>query len=149
MRHSKRLFRMRDSMYSDTVMDHFQNQRNVGEPPDFNATGVAGQPESGPFMVLYLNVRGSVIAGTGFRTFGCGPAIASGSFVTEVIKGKTLEEAAILTPELIIESLGGLPLGKHHCAQLAIAALRDAVAHSPKDPAEEGTARRGESSSNA
>ena len=114
-------------MYSPTVMEHFGNPRNVGKPSGEFVTGLAGKIEEGPFMVLYIGVEDSRIARVGFQTYGCGPTIASGSLLTELIKGRRCDEALAITPEQLIEQLGGLPLGKRHCAEIAIAALANGL----------------------
>jgi len=125
-------------MYSPTVMDHFEHPRNGGKPPNFNTKGVAGNPSAGPYMVLYLDIRKDRIEGVGFQTYGCPSAIAAGSLMTEMIKGKSRMEAAAIDSPGLIESLGGLPLGKRHCADLAVSALRDALGQAPLET-EEGT----------
>ena len=114
-------------MYSATVLDHFHNARNVGalEAPD--AVGVAGEPGRGNYLVLHLRLAGERITACGFQTFGCAPAIAAGSLLTELIKGRTVAEALALTPRQLEEALGGLPLGRRHCAALAVAALQEAL----------------------
>ena len=114
-------------MYSEIVMDHFQNPRNVGKPGEFNARGVSGNPDAGPFMVLYLDIEGEGIRGAAFQTYGCGPAIAAGSLLTEMVKGRSVAEARSITSHVLLDRLGGLPLGKTHCADLAVSALRDAL----------------------
>jgi nitrogen fixation protein NifU and related proteins len=114
-------------MYSATVLDHFHNARNVGalEAPD--AVGVAGEPGHGNYLILDLQLSGDRITACGFQTFGCAPAIAAGSLLTELIKGRTVAEALALTPAQLEEALGGLPLGRRHCAALAIEALHDGL----------------------
>jgi nitrogen fixation protein NifU and related proteins len=114
-------------MYSPKVLDHFGNPRNGGKPARFTARGVAGDPSAGPYMTIYLDLADQRIAGIGFETYGCGAAIAAGSMLTELVKGKSVQEAATITPEILIAALEGLPLGKEHCAQIAIAALKDAL----------------------
>ena len=113
--------------YSEIVLDHFGNPRNVGKPARFNARGTAGRPDAGPFMVLYLDIEGGVIQAAGFQTYGCPAAIAAGSLLTELVKGRTLEDVGRLDGATLIASLGGLPMGKEHCAQIAIGALSDAL----------------------
>jgi NifU-like protein involved in Fe-S cluster formation len=108
-------------------MDHFGNPRNGGVPSRYNAKGMAGSPASGPFMVLYLFVANGVIESTGFQTFGCAPAIAAGSYLSEKIRGLKVHEAAAIDFRQLMDELGGLPLGKEHCAQIAVAALGDAI----------------------
>jgi NifU-like protein involved in Fe-S cluster formation len=114
-------------MYSPIIMDHFERPRNVGKLADCNAKGVAGDPSSGPFMVLYLRIQAGTIEKASFETYGCPPAIAAGSFLTELIKGQTIEEAAEITDSGLAELLGGVPLGKEHCPQTAISALKAAL----------------------
>lgn len=131
-------------MYSKTVLDHFEHPRNAGKPQEFNVTGISGDPNAGPFMVLYLNVVHRVIASTGFQTFGCGPAIAAGSVLTELVKGKTVEDASGIDTAFLLAQLGGLPLGKGHCAQIAIEALNRALNEAAKLEKERGEARSGD-----
>lgn len=114
-------------MNSQGVLDHFHNPRNVGELPAPDAFGTAGQPGQGNYLVLHLNLEGGRIVRCGFLTFGCAAAIAAGSVMTEMIKGKSIGEALGLTPEAIENELGGLPLGKKHCAALAVQALHAAL----------------------
>lgn len=113
--------------YSATVMDHFASPRNVGELPDADAVGKAGEPGRGNYMVLYFRLDGDVITHCRFQTYGCAPAIAAGSVVTEMVTGKVVGEALKLTPEQVEDELGGLPLGHRHCAALAVQALRAAL----------------------
>lgn len=115
-------------MYNATIMDHFSNPRNVGKLEDADAIGTAGTPGRGNYMVLYFKLDGDVISECSFQTFGCAPAIAAGSVVTELAKGKRVEEALALTSEELDEALGGLPLGRKHCAGLAVEALRAGLA---------------------
>jgi len=103
--------------YSETVIDHFMNPRNVGVIEDADGVGFEGNPTCGDTMVIFIKVR----------TFGCGAAIASSSIATEMVKGKTLEEAEQLSEEQIVEALGGLPPLKVHCSLLATGALRKAI----------------------
>jgi NifU-like protein involved in Fe-S cluster formation len=114
--------------YSPVVNDHFLNPRNVGpmEAPD--AQGQAGSPQAGEFAVLHLRLRRGRIAEARFQTFGCGPAIAACSLVTEWVKGKRVEQARALTCAELVEMLGGLPEDKLFCAELALGALGDALA---------------------
>jgi len=114
--------------YSQTVRVHFNEPRNVGrvEPPD--AEGFAGGRRSGPFMCFTARVREGVLEEVRFQTFGCAPAIAAGSLLTEMVTGKTLTEAAAWDVLRLVEALGGLPDDKRHCAELAIEALRKLVA---------------------
>lgn len=115
-------------MYSDTVLDHFGNPRNIGRPMRVDARGVAGNPESGPFTVLYIGLEGRTIAHVGFETYGCAASIAAGSLLTELLKGRSIEDVESIDATVILEKLGGLPLGKRQCADLAITAFRDALA---------------------
>jgi NifU-like protein involved in Fe-S cluster formation len=114
-------------MYSPVVMDHFEHPRNGGKPARFNAKGIAGDPNAGPFMILYMDVHDEIIEGVGFETFGCGPAIAAGSLLTEMIKGKALSEVEKIDGQMILDRMGELPLGKRHCIDIAIAALSEAL----------------------
>jgi len=113
--------------YSPIVMDHFGNPRNVGIPPAFNRKGTAGDPNAGLYMVIYLLVENGTIDQIGYQTYGCAAAIACGSMLTEMAKGRSTCEALSLTPKELIDRLAGLPLGKGRCADLAIAALADAI----------------------
>jgi len=121
--------RMRDvwSMYSDKVMEHFRNPRNVGVIEDPDGVGHVGNPICGDIMELYIKVRDGVIVDAKFRTFGCGAAIATSSMVTEMVKGKTLEEALEISNRTVAEALGGLPPIKMHCSVLAEEALKSAI----------------------
>ncbi len=114
-------------MYSQTVIEHFRNPRNVGALPCPDLVGTVGRPGEGQYVVLHLNVRDGVVPQAAFRTFGCGPAIAACSLLTEWVTGRRVEEARALTPEQLIDLLGGLPEGKLYCAGLAVEALRSAV----------------------
>ena len=114
--------------YSAVVMDHFASPRNVGELSDADVVGKAGEPGRGNYMVLYFKLDGDRIAECAFMTYGCPPAIAAGSLVTELVRGKQVAEAMELTPAQVEEALGGLPLGRKHCAALAIEALHAAFA---------------------
>lgn len=113
-------------MYNATIMDHFSNPRNVGELVDADAVGTAGTPGQGNYMVLYFKLNGAIISECGFQTFGCAPAIAAGSVLTELVKNTHVEEALAITPGQLETALGGLPLGRRHCASLAVEALCDA-----------------------
>ena len=114
-------------MYSEKVMDHFTNPRNVGEIKDANGVGQVGNPVCGDIMRIYLKVEGDVIKDIKFKTFGCGAAIATSSMVTEMVKGKTLEEALTITNKAVAEALDGLPPIKMHCSNLAADALHAAI----------------------
>ena len=114
-------------MYSEKVMDHFSNPRNVGEIPDANGVGTVGTAKCGDIMKMYLKVENGVIVDVKFKTFGCGAAIATSSMATEMVKGKTLEEALKLTNKAVAEALDGLPPVKMHCSLLAEEAIHAAV----------------------
>jgi nitrogen fixation NifU-like protein len=114
-------------MYSEKVMDHFKNPRNMGEIPDADGIGTVGNPVCGDMMAVYIKVKDKRIADIKFKTFGCGAAIATSSMVTELAKGKTLEEAKKITRATVAESLGGLPKIKMHCSNLAADALHQAI----------------------
>lgn len=113
--------------YSEKVMDHFMNPRNMGEIENADAIGEVGNPACGDVMKLYLKIEDNRIVDVKFKTFGCGAAIASSSITTEMIKGKTIEEALKITNEQVAEALGGLPPAKQHCSVLAEEALRVAL----------------------
>lgn len=114
-------------MYSEKVMDHFMNPRNVGEMPDADGVGMEGNPTCGDAMQLFIKVEDDRIVDAKFRTFGCGAAIAVSSMITEMIKGKTLDEALSISKEAVAQELGGLPPQKMHCSNLGADALRKAV----------------------
>jgi nitrogen fixation NifU-like protein len=113
--------------YSTKVMEHFANPRNVGEIPDADGIGKVGNPVCGDIMNMYIKVKDNVITDVKFKTFGCGAAIATSSIATEMIKGKTIDEALKLTNEAVAEALGGLPRIKMHCSVLAEEAVRKAI----------------------
>jgi nitrogen fixation NifU-like protein len=113
--------------YSEKVMDHFLNPRNVGEIPDADGIGNIGNPVCGDIMRLYIKVENGKIADAKFKTFGCGAAIATSSMVTELVKGKTIDEALKISNKAVAEALGGLPAVKMHCSVLAEEALKAAV----------------------
>lgn len=113
--------------YSETLIDHFQNPRNVGELEDADAVGELSSDVCGDLMKLYLKIEGGVIKDIKFRTFGCAAAIASSSVLTEMIKGKTIEEALEITKEDIAKELDGVPEPKLHCSLLAADAFKVAV----------------------
>ncbi len=115
-------------MYSEKVMDHFQNPRNVGEIPDANAVGTVGNAKCGDIMKIYMKIdENQVITDIKFKTFGCGAAIATSSMATELVKGKTVEEALRLTNKAVVEALDGLPPAKLHCSVLAEEAIGAAI----------------------
>lgn len=114
-------------MYSEKVMDHFTNPRNVGEIKDADAVGQVGNPKCGDIMKMYFKIDNEQILDVKFKTFGCGSAIASSSMATELIKGKTVEEALALTNKAVAEALDGLPAAKMHCSVLAEEAIKSAI----------------------
>ena len=113
--------------YSSKVMEHFKNPRNVGEIKNPSGTGKVGNPICGDIMELYIKVENDVIVDAKFKTFGCGAAIATSSMVTELVKGKTVEEALQISNKAVAEALGGLPPIKMHCSILAEQALTSAI----------------------
>ena len=115
------------ALYSDKVMDHFKNPRNVGEIPDADGVGEVGNAKCGDIMKMYIKVRDGIITDVKFRTFGCGAAIATSSMATELIKGKSVDEALALTNKAVIEALDGLPPAKIHCSVLAEEAVKAAI----------------------
>ena len=115
------------ALYSDKVMDHFQNPRNVGEIADASGVGEVGNAKCGDIMRMYIKVEDDVITDCKFKTFGCGSAIATSSMATELIKGKPLAEALTLSNKAVVEALDGLPPAKIHCAVLAEEAVRAAI----------------------
>ncbi|NLJ83814.1 MAG: Fe-S cluster assembly scaffold protein NifU [Halanaerobiaceae bacterium] len=114
-------------MYSEKVMDHFRNPRNVGSIEDADAIGEVGNPVCGDIIKLYLKIKDDVIEDIKFKTFGCGAAIATSSMVTELVKGKTLDEALQISNKTVAEALDGLPPVKMHCSNLAADALHKAI----------------------
>jgi len=115
------------SLYSEKVMEHFKNPRNVGEMENPDGIGHVGNPVCGDIMELYIKVNGSTITDAKFKTFGCGAAIATSSMVTELVKGKSIEEALEISNRAVAEALGGLPPIKMHCSVLAEEALKSAI----------------------
>ena len=115
------------ALYTDTVMDHFMHPRNVGEIPDADGVGEVGNAKCGDIMKMYLKIKDNVIEDAKFETFGCGSAIASSSMATELIKGKTIDEALAVTNKQVVEALGGLPAYKLHCSVLAVESIKSAV----------------------
>ena len=116
-------------LYSEKVMDHFTNPRNVGEIDDAQGVGVVGNAKCGDIMKIYLEIdENDIITDCKFKTFGCGAAIATSSMATELIKGKSVKEALALTNSAVVEALDGLPPVKVHCSVLAEEAVRSAIA---------------------
>ncbi len=116
------------SVYSEQVMDHFMNPRNVGEIEDANGIGEIGNAKCGDIMKMYIKVENDIIVDVKFKTFGCGSAIATSSIATEMIKGKSIQEALTLSNKAVVEALGGLPTHKIHCSVLAEQSIRAAIA---------------------
>ena len=114
--------------YSEKVMDHFTNPRNVGEIENADGVGTVGNAKCGDIMKMYLKIEDDVIVDCKFKTFGCGAAIATSSMATELIKGKTIEQALALTNSAVVEALEGLPAVKVHCSVLAEEAVKSALA---------------------
>lgn len=114
-------------MYSDKVMDHFKNPRNVGEIENANGIGEVGNAKCGDIMKIFLKVEDNIVQDVKFMTYGCGSAIASSSMATELIKGKSLEDAWELTNKAVAEALDGLPPVKMHCSVLAEEAIHKAI----------------------
>lgn len=114
-------------MYSEKVLEHFRNPRNVGRIEDADGVGKVGNPICGDVMVMYLKIRNNRIEDAKFETFGCGAAIATSSMATELVKGKTIEEALQITNQAVAEALDGLPPHKMHCSVLAEEAIRAAI----------------------
>ena len=115
------------SLYSEKVMEHFKNPRNVGEIENPDGVGHVGNPVCGDIMELYIKVNDGTITDAKFKTFGCGAAIATSSMVTEMVKGKTVEQALEISNRAVAEALGGLPPIKMHCSVLAEEALKSAI----------------------
>ena len=113
--------------YSEKVMDHFSNPRNVGEIENANAIGEVGNAKCGDIMKIYMDIQDNIIKDVKFKTFGCGAAIATSSMATEMVKGKTVDEALALTNKAVMEALGGLPTEKVHCSVLAEEAVKMAI----------------------
>jgi nitrogen fixation NifU-like protein len=119
---------MAELPYSEKVMDHFMHPRNVGEIPDASGIGTIGNPICGDVMKMFIKVENGIIVDAKFKTFGCGAAISTSSMVTEMVKGKTIEEALEISNKAVAEALGGLPAIKMHCSVLAEEALKSALA---------------------
>ena len=115
------------SQYSDKVMEHFRNPHNVGEMENPDGIGHVGNPVCGDIMELYIKVKNDIITDAKFKTFGCGAAIATSSMVTDMVKGKSIPEALVISNKAVAEALGGLPPVKMHCSVLAEQALKSAI----------------------
>ena len=115
------------ALYTDTVMDHFQHPHNVGSIENADAIGEVGNAKCGDIMKMYLKIQDNVITDVKFETFGCGSAIASSSMATEMIKGKTIDEALAITNKQVVDALGGLPAHKLHCSVLAEESIKSAI----------------------
>ena len=115
------------ALYTETVMDHFMNPRNVGEIENADGVGEVGNAKCGDIMKMYLKIDNDVITDVKFETFGCGSAIASSSMATEMVKGKTVEEALAITNKQVVDALGGLPAHKLHCSVLAEESIKSAI----------------------
>ena len=115
------------ALYTEKVMDHFMHPRNVGSIDNADGVGEVGNAKCGDIMKMYLKIKDGVIEDVKFETFGCGSAIASSSIATEMIKGKTIDEALALTNKDVVDALGGLPAHKLHCSVLAEEAIKSAV----------------------
>ena len=114
-------------MYSEKVMDHFANPRNVGDIEDANAIGEVGNAKCGDIMKIYMKIEDDIIKDVKFKTFGCGAAVATSSMATEMVKGKSIDEALGLTNKAVMEALDGLPSAKIHCSVLAEEAIHSAI----------------------
>lgn len=115
-------------IYSEKVMDHFANPRNVGEIPDADGVGEVGNAKCGDIMKIYLKIKDGIIDDVKFKTFGCGAAVATSSIATEMVKGKSIDDALKVTNKAVIEALDGLPPAKIHCSVLAEQAMKAAIA---------------------
>ncbi len=116
-------------MYSEKVIDHFINPRNVGELPDANGIGEVGNPKCGDIMKVYMKIKDNIIEDVRFQTFGCGAAVATSSMATELIKGKSLTDALSITNKAVMDALDGLPPAKVHCSVLAQEVIHNAIAN--------------------
>jgi len=128
--------------YSEKVIEHFQHPRNVGEIPDADGVGQAGNPVCGDIMKLYIKVKDGRIVDAKFKTFGCGAAIATSSMITEIVRGKTIEEALEISKKNVADALDGLPPVKMHCSNLAEDALKAAIEDYLKKRGEKGLLKR-------
>lgn len=129
-------------MYSEKVMDHFMHPRNVGEMDNPDGVGQVGNPVCGDIMKIFLKIKDDRIEDIKFKTFGCGAAIATSSMVTELVKGKTLDEAMQISNQAVAEALDGLPAPKMHCSNLAADALHAAIAdYRQKQPEKQPASR--------
>lgn len=124
-------------MYSEKVMDHFSNPRNVGEIENANAVGEVGNAKCGDIMKIYMDIQDNIVRDIKFKTFGCGAAIATSSMATEMVKGKTVDEALALTNKAVMTALDGLPPEKIHCSVLAEEAIHAAISNYKKNMGEE------------
>ena len=115
-------------MYTEQVMDHFMNPRNVGEIENASGIGEVGNAKCGDIMKIFIKVENDIIVDVKFKTYGCGAAIATSSKATEMVMGKTIDEALALTNKMVMDALGGLPAAKVHCSVLAEEALQSAIA---------------------
>lgn len=115
-------------LYTDKVMEHFNNPRNVGEVENANAEGTVGNPKCGDIMKITMRIENDIIEDVKFKTFGCGAAVATSSMATELVKGKTVAEAVGVTNRAVVEALEGLPPQKLHCSVLAEEAIKSAIA---------------------
>ena len=130
-------------VYSDKVMDHFMNPRNVGEIDKADGVGEVGNPVCGDMMTFYIKVKDNHISDVKYKTFGCGAAIAVSSMVSEMAKGKTLEEAKKITPALVAKQLEGLPKNKYHCSNLGAQALNKAITNYQKKHGKDARGKKG------
>jgi nitrogen fixation NifU-like protein len=130
------------SLYSEKVMDHFKNPRNVGEMENPDGVGRVGNPICGDVMELYIKVKDGIIVDAKFKTFGCGAAIATSSMVTEIVKGKSIKEALKISNKAVVEALDGLPPAKMHCSVLAEDALKSAIEDYRKNSKERGRVQK-------
>jgi len=129
-------------VYNEKVMDHFMSPRNVGEIENADGVGEVGNPVCGDMMTFYIKVDNNHISDVKYKTFGCGAAIAVSSMVSEMAKGKTLEEAKKITPALVAKQLEGLPKNKYHCSNLGAQALNKAIDNYLKKQGKEGKSKK-------